>query len=58
MTTFQFIFDVFILAFCAFNNMYMSNLMTEIKPIINNHELGEQEIRFFSGPDGSLSAQI
>ncbi len=58
MTTFQFIFDVFILAFCAFNNMYMSNLMTEIKPTISNQDLGEQEIRFFSGPDGSVSAQI
>ena len=58
MTTFQFIFDVFILAFCAFNNMYMSNLMTEIKPTISNQDLGEQEIRFFSSPDGTLSAQI
>jgi len=58
MSTVQFVFDIFILAFCAFNNMYMSNLMTEIKPIITNQELGEQEIRFFSGPDGTISAQI
>ena len=37
----------------------MTNLMTEEEiPIINNDVAEEQEIRFFEGNDGTISAEI